>query len=373
MSKLSNNTNRNWYAKTEVLLVATSIGSSVAAIVFQQIAFAAITSIPLSLAIGFNSSNRKRLEEVERQHKATIIQLEQKFLEKQESTNNVLYSLPTRFDLLKIEKGLEDYNNTFTEQLNNLDERQTSVNLKPQQIDSDCQQFTEIQQRLYHLETLLKSYNLTLSNNTIIQQTVASIEGKIEKLEKQFNNLTLPDFQDQLKQLQQVVEKLQISNTESRQANKYFSEKIQDINHKVQSVNNKIQELSLTHIEIQNRLNPLKDIDFEKISSKTEFLSTMIDTDFQLFRTCFEEKIKVLEERNVELLLCELQQRLAKLEQLVNKPYINANKNSERHSVPGISCNHCRQAIKEKYVMGGEFNNYKFHLDCKYVYEKKHL
>ena len=46
MLKSSNNTNRNWFAKTENLLLASSIGSSVAAIVFQQVAFAAITSIP---------------------------------------------------------------------------------------------------------------------------------------------------------------------------------------------------------------------------------------------------------------------------------------------------------------------------------------
>lgn len=146
MLKLSNNTNPNWFAKTEVLLVASSIGSSVAAIIFQQFAFAAITSIPLSLAISLNSSNRKRLESVEQQHKASIIQLEQNS-NKQESINEVLYSLPTRADLTDIEKRVEAYKSAFAEQLYSLNKQQSNTDLELQQINN-YHSFADVQQRL---------------------------------------------------------------------------------------------------------------------------------------------------------------------------------------------------------------------------------
>jgi hypothetical protein len=114
MPNLSNNINRNWFANTEILLVASSIGSSVAAIIFQQVAFAAITSIPLSLAISLNSHNRRRVEEVDRQHKASVTHLEQKFSDKQEFTDKVLYSLPTRSEVSDLEKRLEAYKTTLS-------------------------------------------------------------------------------------------------------------------------------------------------------------------------------------------------------------------------------------------------------------------
>jgi len=74
------------FGATEVLLIASSIGGSIASIVFQQVAFAAITSIPLSLAVSFNSYNRKRLDEANQQQ-GRIIQVEQQFLKYKEFVN----------------------------------------------------------------------------------------------------------------------------------------------------------------------------------------------------------------------------------------------------------------------------------------------
>lgn len=59
----------SWFNSAESLLVISSIGGSVASLVFQQVAFAAATSLSLSLAVGLNScNNRRRLDEVSQQH-----------------------------------------------------------------------------------------------------------------------------------------------------------------------------------------------------------------------------------------------------------------------------------------------------------------
>lgn len=213
MLKVSNKTNRNLFAKTEFLLVASSIGSSVAAIIFQQVAFAAITSIPLSLAISLNSSNRKRLESVERQHKASIIQLEQKFSDKQEFISKVLYSLPTHAELADIDTRLEAYNSGLAEQLYTLNNQQSNTHLELQQINN-YHTNANLQQRLCVLENLLQLHN-PAHLHTELQENLVSIEGKIGKLDQQFNNLSISDLQHQLLQIQELVNKLQLSSRES--------------------------------------------------------------------------------------------------------------------------------------------------------------
>lgn len=376
MLKLSNNTNGNWFAKTEFLLVASSIGSSVAAIIFQQVAFAAITSIPLSLAISLNSSNRKRLDSVEQQHKASIIQLEQNFSDKQEFISKVLYSLPTRTELADIETRLEAYNSAFAEQLYTLNEQQSNTHLELQQINN-YHSIADVQQRICVLENLLQLHN-PAHLHTELQENLVSIEGKIRKLEQQFNNLPISDLQHQLLQIQELVNKLQLSSTESTELHKCLLGEIQSLNQQVQSVNSKTQELSLAHTEIQSQLNALKALDIEKISSETEFLYTFIETESQAFVARSEEKFKTLEEQSNNLLLRDFQPRLSQIENWLNNERIT-NKKAKKtvatdfNKKPDLVCEHCHQPITGRYVMGGYFNNYKFHLDCKNDYEKKHL
>lgn len=344
MLKFSNNTNRNWFAKTEVLLVASSIGSSVAAIIFQQIAFAAITSIPLSLAISLNSSNRKRLESVEQQHKASIIQLEQNS-NQQESINEILNSLPTRAELAEIESRLEAYKSAFAEQLYTLNNQQSNTHLELQ-INS-ARSIADVQQRVCVLENLLQLHNSAHLHT--LQENIVSIEGKIQKLEQQFNKIPLFDLQHQFLQVQDLVNKLQLSSKESTDLYNYLLEEFQVLSQQVQDVNSKTQELSLAHTEIQTQLKSLKAPDLDKISKETEFLYTFIDT-FQAFVERVEEKFKTLEEQNNNLLLRALQQRLSQLEYAVKKTKTTTKKKSEKslatNSIKNTDiCEHCQQPI----------------------------
>ncbi len=270
MSKLSSSINRNWFANTEILLIASSIGSSVAAIIFQQVAFAAITSLPLSLAISLNSHNRRRIEEVERQYKASVTHLEQKFSDKQEFTDKVLYSLPTRSELSDLEKRLEAYRTTFTEELSTLNQ-QSNLNLELHKIDIDRKKIVDVQQRLYVLESLLQSYNPT-DLNPELQETLVSFEGKVKKLELQFNNLPLSNLQQQFIQLQQIVNKLQVSSTEATQLDKCLLGEIHHISQQFQSVNSKTQELSFAYTEMRSQINLLEPANPDKIFDQIKFL-----------------------------------------------------------------------------------------------------
>lgn len=73
---LSGSKNFHWLDIVETLSVLGSIGGSIASVVSQQVVF---TSIPLSLAVGLNLINRRRLlDSIDQSNQTTIAQLTQK-------------------------------------------------------------------------------------------------------------------------------------------------------------------------------------------------------------------------------------------------------------------------------------------------------
>lgn len=295
------------FSATEVLLIASSIGGSIASIVFQQVAFAAITSIPLSLAVSFNSYSRKRLDEANQQQ-GSAIQVEQQFLKHKEFVNEVIYSLPNRSELAGIESLLESRNAVFTEQLGKLKE-QVNTYLELQKVNN--KEVSDLQQRLRAVESLIQPYNPS-QLHTEWQETQANIEGKIKKLEKQFYNLPISNLQYQVSQIEELVKKLQVN------------------------------------------------VDTNKTCNENKLLYTYINTELQVLLARAEEKIKKSEERI--------------LRQQLNSVSNNAlDKSTTTYSTKTeVICEHCHQPIKGKYVVGSYFNNYKFHIDCKREYERKH-
>lgn len=72
----SGSKNFHWLDIVETLSVLGSIGGSIASVVSQQVVF---TSIPLSLAVGLNLINRRRLlDSIDQSNQTTIAQLTQK-------------------------------------------------------------------------------------------------------------------------------------------------------------------------------------------------------------------------------------------------------------------------------------------------------
>lgn len=408
MPKFLGKINRNWFDTTEALLVVSSIGGSVAAIVFQQVTFAAITSIPLSLVVSLNSYNRRRLDEVTQQHQVRVVQLEQN----REFFNKFLSSLPTHSELVDIENSFSARTTTFTEQLDTLNKQQNNTHLQLQQINNCHHKLADIQQRVCVLESLLQPYNPT-HLRIELQETQVSVEGKIKKLEQQFNNLPLLDLQ-QLLQIQYLVEKLQVSSTESTNLNKYLLGEIQSISQQIQILTGKTEELSLAHTEMRSQLNLLESLDIDKLCDEIKSISfnelkTSFKTSTELNQQLAEE-VQTLHEQmqavsssvseRIIALRVELQShqiyveksetkihaelyKLAdwykqldtRLQKRSKKSNVDTNIKIEKQEITKTIqhvCEHCHRNYQKQPIKGGYFLNYNFCSDgCKFQYEKR--
>ena len=223
----------------------------------------------------------------EQQHLVSIIQLEQKLLDKQKSVNEVLYSLPTQADLADVENRLEAYKSTFTEQLYTLNKQQSNTHLELQKINSDRSN-ADIQHRICVLENLLQLHNPAHLHT--LQENQVSIEAKIQNLEQQFN-LPITNLQHQLLQLQDLINHLQLNSTQSTQFHEYLVGEFESLSQQIQSVNSQIQGLSLAYTEIQTQLKSLAAPNLDKIDNDIKFMYAFIDSEFQPFVDRVEGKL----------------------------------------------------------------------------------
>ncbi len=417
---------RKHFGTTEVLLIVSSIGGSVASIIFQQVAFAAITSIPLSLAVSFSSYNRKRLDETNQQQ-ASIIQLEQQFLNHKEFVNEVLYSLPNRSELAGLERLLKARTTVFTEQLGKLKE-QINTYLELQQVNSWHSEVCDVQQRLCVVESLIELYNPS-QLRTELQEIQASVEGKAKKLDQQFHNLPISNLQYQLSQIEELVKKLQVNSTEHAQLNKYFLGEIQSISQQVQTLTGRTEELSFADREFHafvariegriidsdsspnnSKVGKLEEI--EQLKKLFHVLQTGITTSTELNQHLTEEVQSLRQQvqavssnvsERISSLQVELQKQIVsgrkfehkistdlyeltnwyrKLDQQLQNWLKNNSLNTsskQRNKEPNISlaemqsrCEYCSSICQAQSIQGGEFLNYKFcSRSCKKEYEKR--
>jgi len=423
MPKFLRKIDRKHFGTTEVLLIVSSIGGSVASIVFQQVAFAAITSIPLSLAVSFNSYNRKRLDEANQQQ-ASIIQIEQQFLNHKEFVNEVLYSLPNRSELASVESLLEARSAVYIDQL----KEKINTYIELQQVNNWHSEVCDLQQRLLAVESLIQPYNPS-QLRTELQETRNNVEGKIKKLDRQFHNLPISNLQYQLSQIEELVNKLQLSSTESIHLNKCFLGEIQSISHKVQYLTSRTEELSLADREFQafvarieeriidpdssannSQLGKLEEI--EQLKQLFHVLQTGIATSTELNQHLAEEVQSLRQQvqavssnvsERISSVQVELQKQIVfgkkfenkistdlyeltdwyrKLDQQLQKQLQNNSLNTTskpKNKEPKISlaemhsrCEYCSRICQTRSIQGGEFLNYKFcSRSCKNEYEKR--
>lgn len=354
----------SWFNSAESLLVISSIGGSVASLVFQQVAFVAATSLSLSLAVGLNScNNRRRLDEVTQQYQSVVNKLEQQCSKERESLDEAIRYLPNRLEQVEIES------------------------------------------RLTNLETYKNEFP-------------GRIEGQIQNLEKQFYNSLLPDVQHQFVELVQLVNQLQTSTVESRKLHQHLSNEIQSSNKQLQALDIKVSQFTvLDNSEINSIRNEIKfiydllgDIQNQPISSlETTDSSLLSELQHQLVQTQqlfhhlkassedsnqltqhLTEEIKSLQEqvrsvsinisKRLEAVQAEIQSRLLALEESDYKI---------RNTITGLleksnplkrgvvtptpleryACEHCRKTYKSNPIEGGSFGNYKF---CSYACKRQH-
>lgn len=370
MQKISNKLKFNWFSNTEILLSISAIGGSVASIIFQQVAIAAISSIPLSLAISLNSHKRKFLENITQQYQTSFTQLEQQFLRERELKEKFFLSLSS-YQLADIESRLESHNLAVSDQLDSLEEKlNTHLALQP----TICWQSEvfELQQRINLMENFLKLYNLE-NNRAESQKTFASIKEKIHKLELQFDNLPLFEFQYQLQQVQQLVDELHLKSTESTKLYTSFLGKLESVSQQIQALTDRTEEVSSSYLKLQSQLTLVEAPVVDKLRDEIKFLYTFVDKEFETLVVRVEEKINGLREptENSQQLSKEVHSLRQQLESFLTKD-LNKNTTSSPTKIQQTLCEHCHRPIQGKYVMGGYYNNYKFHYDCKRDYERKH-
>lgn len=374
MPKSSHTKNLSWFGSAESLLVVSSFGGSVATLVFQQVAFAAATSLSLSLAVSLNSfNNRRRWDEVNQQRQDVVSQLEQQYSKEREFLNQAIRYLPTRSEQVEIES-----------------------------------RFTRFE-----------------AHNTDI---TSRIEGQVEDLERHIHNSLPPDLKHQVVEVQQLVKQLQTSTVGSTSFHQYLSNEIQSLHQQVQTLAGKISHITLQEDSDLNSIrNDIKciyelldDVKGQTTSAELADNSLLLDLQHQLAQAQLlfnqlkvsnkdsnqltrhiageiqplqkqVQSLSINVSKRLEKVQAELQSRLLALEEsdrkLSNDIYQLSNRFKEINpptrkpsettvvdppTTTQYACEHCSRNHKNKPIQGGEFLNHNFcSYNCKREYERR--
>jgi exonuclease VII large subunit len=381
MPNLSPKKTLSWFNSTESLLVISSIGGSIASLVFQQVAFAAATSLSLSLAVGLNScNNRRRLDEFSQQDQSIANKLEQQYSKEREFNSEAIKDLPNRSKQVDIEgrlTNLDIYNNQFAnrvegqiqdfkKQINNsllpdlqhqfveavqlANQLQTSTveSTKLHQhlsteIQSLNKQFQALDSKVSHL-TSIDNYDIGSIHNEIkfIYELLGDIQKQTINSAQRTDNSLLLDLQHQIAQIQQLFNHLKASSEDSNQIAQHLAGEIQSLQEQVQSLPiNVSKRLETVQAELQSRFLTLEKSDC-KIRNNIYELSDL----YRQLSTKIEKSYK------------------SKPTQLVKPPVV------EPLTTNHYTCEHCRKDHKNNPIQGGDFGNYKFcSRGCKHQYE----
>jgi hypothetical protein len=200
-----------WLNITEVLLIVASLGSSVAAVILEQVLLAALASVPLSLVVGLNSWEKNRLSQAYQESQASIIRLE-KQLETWQSSTTISNLIETEFhhdiSIEHISKHLQVLQNKIywlkqsiqhrqpTEAFRNIVSRNDIKELEAEikEVDNRIDNFhiPDIKQRLLQIEREIQILPFQLKNDTLaIQENVETrIHNAIAELRSQYTILT---------------------------------------------------------------------------------------------------------------------------------------------------------------------------------------
>lgn len=208
-----------WINITEVLLIVTSLGSSVAGVIFEQVLLATLASVPLSLVVGLNLWEKNRLSQAYQESQARIIQLERQ-LETWQSSNTISNLIETEFhhdiSIEQISKHLHILQNKIywleqkvqqrkpSEAFKNIVNRNEIKELEGEikEVDSRIDSFhiPEIKQRLLQIEREIQFLPFKLKNDSLAIQ---------ENLENRIHN-AIAEISSQYTILARRVEEIQV-------------------------------------------------------------------------------------------------------------------------------------------------------------------
>ena len=176
----------HWLNTTELLLIVSSLGGSVASVIFQQSLFATLASVPLSLALGLNSWERNRLDRVNQESQASLIRLEQQ-IQNWEHSN----SLSSLIDAeSKHGKSIQEISNA---------------------IQGLREEIHAISQSVSHLESIDQARNQATRNEQLsLDSKFSELERKIKDIASRIDALRIPEIEQKLGQLDLAVQNLQV-------------------------------------------------------------------------------------------------------------------------------------------------------------------
>lgn len=279
--------NATWLKTTETVLLAGSIGTSVASVVLQQVTFAAITSVQLSLVFGLNSLNRKRFDDLNEQNQNAIAQIQQQLKEQKlfAQIEANIRQLPTYQDIATLQQQLEQLKTDHPKQLSQQNQDIATLQRQLEQLKLDhpkCfnqlnQDIATLQRQLEQLKTdhqkRLNQLNEDINNQehqfnqihiglTSLRQKVDSVsptntedlqnrihelkayfEIKIRRLETNIDQLTASGVESRLDKLEKSTNRLKVI-TSPENTRKLFNEHSQDIYQGLKESRNQISSLN---------------------------------------------------------------------------------------------------------------------------------
>jgi hypothetical protein len=187
MSQVSRSKTRQWDF-VEALSLSISVASSIAAFVLQQNILAITASLPLSVAIGLNSLDRRRLEGDIHQYKATIAQLERQQLEKFKYLDQAIQLLPSPVNSgeLKtiVDQAIEGSHTEIDSRLKSLELTKAA---EIQEIENQLGRLSLFQDSIYNRLRFLESFDLSSIEDTIslFQDNLSTLQNKVDRLSKE--------------------------------------------------------------------------------------------------------------------------------------------------------------------------------------------
>jgi tetratricopeptide (TPR) repeat protein len=250
----------NWLDVTEYLLLAGSGLGSVAAIASQQLAF---TAAPMSLLLLVNLINRRRIDqELDTRHQANLALVEKELIQQIENIDRRVQGLPTFWDLASLRKTVLQKNRLAITQLHHeISHRLTQLEEQDvgdlhEKVDTLQSQQTQFQETLGTITSHLSrtasvdrvrdteaaiasiqndmtglNSNLDRLSRSINPNTLKTIQGQIDYLNRRFNSLPNPVDTARLRQDLDGLLKV-ISDMVSRRELQRLIEEVQQVHSK---------------------------------------------------------------------------------------------------------------------------------------------
>ena len=280
--------NSAWCNRAETVLIAGSIGSSVAAVVLQQVTFAAITSIQLSFVVGLNSWSRKRFDEVSQQNQSAITQLQQQLSQGQNPLNQIeqtIRQLPNYKKLEDLQHHLEQLEIDHQKRIDQLYEE---LRKQEDQLSQSARNLTSLEQSMQSISRI---------DIDSLQHGVHNLKDRfeIEFRASENNQSLIAELKNRLLTIEQDIDK-SVSAPSDYDGFKEILTRLQNVEGQSQSLNEQVSRLSFLKDFNPSDVQASLRILLEEIASLDVQINRPIEDSGKIYLVDLEAKISQLRE-----------------------------------------------------------------------------